>query len=179
MVDIDLVTPVGKIIVSGAEPPIVTERTITTVANCYPGRLVKTGSTDRDIVVNDAGLPLGWLGYEQADPNYKPATPATIYVVGDHVPVVRGGGFIILGTLATNQTIVIGDRLVPAADGMLQKATALSVKVATGATPVTSTGAQPTIAAAGDVGVLPVVAIAEESVKTTTTAANIKARSLI
>ena len=176
--EIGLPTPTGKIVVAG-EPPIVLERTIETVTNCYPGRLVKKGTTDRDVVVNDAGLPVGWLGYEQAGTAIRPATPATIYVVGDEAPVVKGGGFIILAKLATSQTIVAGDRLVPAADGMLQKATALSVTVATGAVAVLSTGAQPVIAAAGDVGVLPVDAIAEESVTTTSAAKDIKVRSVI
>jgi len=176
--EIGLPTPVGKIVVAGA-PPIVLERTIETVANCYPGRLVKKGTTDRDVVVNDAGLPVGWLGYEQAGTPFKPATPATIYVVGDEAPVVKGGGFVILAKLATSQTIVAGDQLVPAAAGMLAKATALTGTITAGSTNVTGDDATPPVVITGDVGVLPVVAIAEESVTTTSAAADIKVRSLI
>ncbi len=176
--EIGLPTPTGKIVVTG-EPPIVLERTIETVANCYPGRLVKKGTTDRDVVVNDAGLPVGWLGYEQAGTAVRPATPATIYVVGDEAPVVKGGGFIILAKLATSQTIVAGDRLVPAADGMVQKATALLGTVTAGSTPVTGDDATPPVVISGDVGILPLVAYAEESVTTTSATANIKVRSVI
>lgn len=176
--ELGLSTPAGKIIVAGTVP-IVLERTIETVANMYPGRLVKKGTTDRDVVVNDAGLPVGWLGYEQAAPSFKPATPATIYVVSDEAPTLKGGGFVILAKLATSQAIVAGDQLVPAADGMLKKATALVGTITAGATQVTGDDATPPVVITGDVGILPVVAIAEESVTTVGTAANIKVRSLI
>jgi hypothetical protein len=181
MVDTGIPVPTGKCVAFGT-PPIVTPHNVETATNMYAGRLVKRGTTDRDIVVNGAeGTPIGWLGYEQGDA-YRPATVGTIYEAGDEAPVIRGGGFIPNAKLAASQTIVKGDRLVPAADGMLQKATAIAgvVPGSTGdTTPVTSTSAKPAITMSGDVGALPVVAIAEETVTTTSTAANILVRSLI
>lgn len=153
-----LIKPNNKIVAYGT-PKIEIERNVGTATEMYPGRVVIKGSTDYDVVVATANAvaPIGWLGYETCNPNYKPAdTTSATYAVGDKVPVLGGGGFIIVGTLATSQTIVKGDQLVCAANGQLAK--------------------KDTAAATND---YPVVAIAEESVTTTASTAPIMVRSLI
>jgi len=88
-----LPTPQNLLVVEG--PSYSHEARIETVANVYPGRLVKRGTTDDDIVVcTAAGLPTGWAGYESASPSVKPITIDTIYVVGDRIPVVSCKGSI-------------------------------------------------------------------------------------
>ena len=170
---------VSNAIVQGGTVPIVEkDAQIETVANCYPGRLVKKGTGDKDLVVATAGSnPSGWLGYEQAAPTEKPATMTTIYAVGDVPPVLKGGGFIILGTLATSQTITKDDALVPGADGMLKKATSLGI--VSGAVDMTSAAANGTTVISGSAGTERIVGYADESVTTTSATATIRVRSVI
>lgn len=70
--------PKNQIVVSGK--PDVQYLNIETATNCYPGRLVKKGTHDNDLVVCSAGAAaIGVLGYEQAAKMYRPATRDTIY----------------------------------------------------------------------------------------------------
>lgn len=182
MVQIGINVPTGAIVAAG-KPLIITGQNVETASNVIPGRLAKKGSTDFDIVAcgAEAGAA-GWVGFEDAGPSYRPATIATGYAAGDIAPLLRGGGFVILAKLTTTQTIVKGDRLVPAANGMLQKATAIAGVIPGAAgdtTPVTSTSAKPAVTMSGDVGALPIVAYAEQTLTTTDTAANILVRSVI
>lgn len=178
MVDIGMVTPTNGV-VSYGRPTIITEANVETAANMYPGRLVKRGTTDYDLAVCGAtDTPIGWLGFEDTAAQFRPATPSTIYAASDKAAVIRGGGFVIdYAVLAISQTIVKGDALVTAADGTVQKATGLSGSIASGATPVTSTGAQPATTIAGDIGAKRIVGYAEVSVTTTSSTAVIKIRN--
>lgn len=111
--------PTNKIVAGGT--PLVQELRVQTVANVYPGRLVKAGSSVDEIVVNDASdniNVLGWVGYEQTNPNYRPSTPTTIQVVEDQVAVLNGGGFVILA--ASTGSISKGNPVMPAADGKVK-----------------------------------------------------------
>lgn len=88
-------------IVIAGKPPIVTQHQITTVANMYPGRLVAKDATDFAIKVGTALLkPRGWLGFEDAPADFKPAAKTSIYQANDMAPVIRGGGFVIEAHLA-------------------------------------------------------------------------------
>ncbi len=176
MVYSGVVKPTNKIVAGGN--PLVQELKVETATNMYPGRLVKKGTNDDDIVVNTAaGAAIGWLGYEQANPVFMPADVDTIYVQNDMAPVLNGGGFFVVGRLASGQNVTKGTPLVGAANGELIAATALSV--ATGATQVTSSAANGAIitGSLGAQGVI--VAIAEQSVDASSAAADIVVRSLI
>lgn len=168
--------PGNAILAAGT--PLVTQKKVETATNMYPGRLVKKGTAVDDVVVNTAaGACYGWLGYEQCmDAGSMPADVDTIYEADAQAPVLFGGGFVIVGCLTTSQTIVAGDRLVAAANGALSKATAATTT--TGATQVTSSAA--TAPVAGSVGAEGmIVAIAMESVTTTSSVADILVLSLI
>jgi hypothetical protein len=108
----------NKVVVGGTEP-VIEEMNIETVANMYAGRLVEKGTNDDDCELNSTTSgdmnPLGWLGYEQCAPEYKPATKATIYTVGAKVPVLKGSGFILdaLAVDTSGETIAKGDYLMP------------------------------------------------------------------
>lgn len=167
--------PDNKILVAGN--PLVQELKVETATNMYPGRLVKKGTNDDDIVVGTAGADvIGFLGYEQCRDSDKPANVDTAYAAGAWAPVLSGGGFIIVARLANGENVSKGARLVAAANGELKEASALAVP--SGGTTVTSDKAQPDISGAvGSEGV--VVAIAEESVDASGGAADIMVRSLI
>lgn len=172
--------PNNKIVVAGN--PLVQELKVETATNMYPGRLVKKGTNDDDVVVNTAaGTAVGWLGYEQSHADYRPADVDTAYNAGDRVPVVNGGGFVVVGRLATGETVNKGDLLVAAANGELAAATAMDGSVDAGATTVTSTAANGNIITLSG-GVAPegiIVGVAEESVDASVAAADIMVRSLI
>lgn len=170
---------VSNAIVQGGNVPIIDlSCKIETATNMYPGRLVKKGTGDRDIIVATAGSnPAGWLGYEQAAPSERPATMTTAYAAGDVPPVLKGGGFIILATLSASQNVAKDDALVADADGRVKKASAL--EIVSGSTNVTSTAANGTTIISGSAGTERIVGYAEESVTTTSSTATIKVRSVI
>ncbi len=95
--------------------PLVEFLDVGTVANMYPGRLVQRENTDYDTKVGGVGSgnkdPFGWLGYEQASDNFRPATRATIYVLDDVAPVHSGAGFRVRASLAAGFTVNKGDLL--------------------------------------------------------------------
>jgi hypothetical protein len=80
-----------------------------TVTYAYPGRLVKKGTTDADISAGDAFGCIGWLGYEQTNPKYIPATVDTAFASGDMCPVLYGGNSVIVGSLAKGCSVNKGD----------------------------------------------------------------------
>ena len=170
---------VSNAIVQGGNVPITDlSCQVETATNMYPGRLVKKGTGDRDIVVATAGSnPAGWLGYEQAAPSERPATMTTAYAADDVPPVLKGGGFIILATLSTSQTIAKDDALVADAAGQVKKASALGI--VSGSTDVTSAAANGTTTISGSAGTERIVGYAEESVTTTSKTATIRVRSVI
>jgi hypothetical protein len=113
--------PNNKIVVAGE--PLVQELKVETATNMYPGRLVKKGTNDDDIVVAGAtDTPIGWLGYEHAHPDYRPNTPDTAYSANDRAPVLNGD-IIIVGRLASGQNVAKGALLTVAANGELTAAT--------------------------------------------------------
>ena len=154
-----LKAPNNKILVAGT--PLIQELNVEDATNMYPGRLVIKGSNDNDVTVSGAaGKCLGWLGYEQCtNAGFMPT------------------GFVVIGKLAGSQTVVKGDRLVAAADGMVSKAAPAVTK--TGTTELTSSVAKeaPISGTVPEGGI--VVGIAMESVETTTAAADIMVLSLI
>jgi hypothetical protein len=169
--------PGNAILAAGT--PLVTQKKVETATSMYPGRLVKKGTAVDDVVVNTAaGACYGWLGYEQCmDAAAMPASVDTIYEEGAQAPVLFGGGFVIVGCLTTSQTIVAGDRLVAAASGALSKATAAIVT--TGSATASAVDAV-TPHVSGSVGAEGlIVAIAMESVTTTSEVADILVLSLI
>jgi len=148
------IKPINKIVAAGT--PLVQELKVETATNMYPGRLVQKGTNDDDIIVADSTVGndiVGWLGYEQTAPVFRPSTPDTIYEADDMAAVLNGGGFIIVACLAASQTITKGEALTSAAAGTL----------------TTSAGPDTDI----------VVAYAEESVTTTGAIADIMVRSVI
>jgi len=170
-----LVKPTNAILVQGK--PFVQELKIETATNCYPGRLVITGTNDDDVVVcGAAGIAFGWLGYEQADANFMPTNVDTIYTVNHMAPVLYGGNFVIVGHLANGESVKKGDRLTAGASGELIKAVASTVTA--GATPVTGSAATGTISGGIPLGGI-VVAIALETVNASTGAADIMVKSMI
>jgi len=177
MVDTGFIEATDKIVLAGT--PFVVEKEVETVANMYPGRLVKRDTGDNQVEVNTAknAAPYGWLGYEHSPIEYRPATKDTIYKVNDRAAVVFGP-IVLRAKLAVSQTIIMGDKLVGAADGALSKATQINVEASTSAT-VTSSAANGEIidGSMGEEG--PIVAEALESVTTTSAIANIIVRSLI
>jgi len=175
MAYVGLKKPTNKIVVGGE--PLVQELKVETATNMYPGRLVTKGTNDDDVVVCGAtDKPIGWLGFEHTQPAYRPADVDTIYAQNDQAAVLNGGHFFIVGRLASGENVSKGDWLVPAANGELKAASALTVD--SGATTVTSSAANGAIIS-GEVGDNIVVAIAEESVDATAGAADIMVRSLI
>jgi hypothetical protein len=172
-----LKAPNNKILVAGT--PLIQELNVENATNMYPGRLVKKGTNDNDVTVSGAaGICFGWLGYEQCtNAGFMPTDKTTNYAANAQAPVLYGGGFVVLGKLAANQTVVKGDRLVAAADGMVSKAAPAVTK--DGSTQVTSSAAKeaPISGTVPEGGI--VVGIAMESVTTTTAAADIMVLSLI
>ncbi|MHC1597236.1 MAG: hypothetical protein ACXQT3_02855 [Methermicoccaceae archaeon] len=96
-----------------------------TAAKMLPGALVARDASDEKIKENDVATtkPIGWLGYEQAHPDYKPANITTAYAAGDFAPVVAGAGTVLIGKVAKGFTAAKGDLLIPWSDGELAVAT--------------------------------------------------------
>jgi hypothetical protein len=157
--------PINGILVSGE--PDIRQLLIETATNMYPGRLVKKGTADNQIVVCGAGeAAIGVLGYEQATKLSRPATRATIYTAVQAPVLKRGKGATVLLYLSADAaTIIPGDKLVAAAAGTVTKATAAKFVTSTAAA-VLGAGASPTIA--GNIPTEgPIVATAEESATVT------------
>lgn len=134
MVDTGIVKPSNRILERGT-PTVITSLNIETATSMYAGRLVKGGTTGYDIVVNDGVSPvIGWLGWEQCDMNNRPATVDTIYAANEEAPVIRGGNFNIVASLAVGFVAVQGDLLIPWGSGCVAPAIKLpegyGVKVA-------------------------------------------------
>lgn len=176
MANLGLRKPTNKIVAAGS--PLVQELNVETATNMYPGRLVIKGTNDNDIKVCGAGgISVGWLGYEQVtNAGYMPTDVNTIYAAGAQAPVLYGGGFVVVASLAENNIIVKGDRLVAAANGEVSKAAAAVTKA--GQTGVTSSAASAPISGTVPEGGI-VVGIAMESVTTTDESADLMVLSLI
>jgi len=145
--------PVNKIVVCG--DPLVDEYKCESYTTMYPGRLVVPGTHADDIsVCGAAGKPIGWLGYEQAAKKYMPASVDTLYADTSDgatalAPVLYGGHFVIVASIASGSTSDEGALGVPAASGQVSLAAAVSATVPTGATTVLATSAAPACTMAG------------------------------
>ena len=145
-----IVRPVNAVAMGN---PMVQELEVLTATNMIAGRHVQRDTTDNGIKVGDAsGNSIGWLGYEQANPEFKPVNPATAYAANSMAPVLNGGNFYVVARLASGQNVVKGQPLTFAANGELTAAT---------------------------YGTHHVAAFAEETVNATDAAANILVRSVI
>lgn len=133
-----------KVVLAGS--PVVEEKKIgagATASEMVPGRFVVRDASDEKIKEAGAGATnaLGVLGFEQAHPDYKPASRTTAYAVGDFAPVVYGPGTVVIATIASGNSITQGDLLITAASGKLAKAAAMDGSVDAGATTVVSSAA--------------------------------------
>lgn len=113
--------PTNKIVVAGE--PLVQILKVETATNVYPGRLVKKGTNDDDIVVGTSSTVVGWAGYERTIKKYRPATVDTIHTINSQIPVLHGGHFVIVGSWAGG-TCSKGDLLKGIAAGQLSGGTA-------------------------------------------------------
>lgn len=146
-----MVQPTNKIVLDSKNLHVQTKK-VETAANVYPGRLVKRGTNDDDVVVNTAaGKPMGFAGYLNTSKKYRPATIDTIQLVNDQIGVINGPGIILLARLAIGANVTKGALLTDAALGDLSGGTA---------------------------GTHHIYAIAEESVDASAAAADILVRSL-
>lgn len=94
-------------------------------ATIKPGLVVMKGTNDDDIVVCDGvtSAPIGFAGYEQSFlgsasvTSNRPADVNSAYATGAKVPVLGGGGFVGVGTLAAGVAVKKGDLLASWSDG--------------------------------------------------------------
>ena len=104
MVDLGYKKPLNDVIIG--ESPRRVDLNVETATDMYPGRLATKGTTDFDLKVATALLPLaGWLGYKEANSAAKPATRDTIYVADKVAPLHRGGGFPVRSKLAAGANV--------------------------------------------------------------------------
>lgn len=168
--------PNNRIIVAG--DPLVQELTIETATEMYPGRLVKKGTADSDIVVNTAGgKAIGWLGYEQTNPVYRPEDVDSIYEKDASVAVLNGGKFYPVASLANGESVNKGDPLVGAANGQVKAASDLAV--ASGSETASAVDATTPTLEGSILPEGPIVAYVEESVDASGGAVDIIVRSVI
>ena len=111
-----LVEPTNSILYAGV--PVVHEMEVLTALGCFPGRLVITDTNEWNIKVCTTGATtaLGVLDTESTERR------ATTYHTGDQARVLSGP-IIVLMTADTGAAIAIGDDLIPADAGMVQKGT--------------------------------------------------------
>jgi len=114
------VRPPSNAIVFGGKPFKVIQK-IETATNCYPGRLVIKGTNDDDVTVADGvSVPSGWLGYEQADPEFAPDNITSLYTVNAQAPVMSGAGFLRMPSGLAAKTIAVkNDFLLSWGDGQV------------------------------------------------------------
>lgn len=116
-----------------------------TVAKCKPGVAVELDGTGCVKEFDGTGVVVGILGYEDCQPgDYKPDTVDSAYAAGARVPVIPPTGAIgkrVRCRLAASQTIVKGQILMWAADGLLTAATAGTNDVSATAAEAVTTGA--------------------------------------
>ena len=104
---------------------------VETATNVYPGRLVKKGTNDDDVVVGSEPLGnLGWAGYEHTTKKYRPVTAGTIYAQNDQIAVINGPGIVLLASVISGSAAVKGILLKGGAAGQLDVAGATDAAVA-------------------------------------------------
>jgi len=114
------IEPTNKIVLAG-NPDRRGYTTEGTVTNLIPGRLVKKGTTDSQIVIGDADGPnIGFLGYENGFGPDKPANITTAYALAVSAEVLSGPGVILVANCET-AAVTKGDELCAGSDGKLRK----------------------------------------------------------
>ena len=129
MVDIGYLAATDKIILAGQRSSV--ELEVETATSMVPGVLVKIGTTNNEIVVNDGDGAFGWLGYEDTPVMYRPANIDATYAAQDRAAVVFGPGIVLRAKLANGTNISMGDRLVATAAGALKVWTPVPINAAT------------------------------------------------
>lgn len=120
MVDYGYQDNVAAILLGGQKPPIIHKVNLGTIANCYAGRLLTREDTDYDRKVCTGILaPTGWLGYEYTNPQFRPETLTTIFVLDDKAVEYKGGGFSIKGKLTKGCSVTKGNLAANWADGQV------------------------------------------------------------
>jgi hypothetical protein len=148
------VQPTNKIVVDSTNCHHQTKK-VETATNVYPGRMVIRGTNDDDVITGTSGGAVyGWVGYNDVNKNYRPATISTIHLINDQTDIINGSGVILLAWLLSGETVTKGARLVSADGGYVQ-------------------------ALATQGGTALVTSLAEESVASTDTTTRILVRSLI
>ena len=144
------VQPTNKIVVDSTNCHHQTKK-VETATDVYPGRLVIKGTNDDDVICGTSGGNVyGWVGYNDVNKAYRPATISTIHLINDQTDIVNGSGIIVLAWLLSGETTTKGCKIYPAAGGYVQ------------------------VGAYGDI-----TGIAEESIASTDTTTRVLIRSLI
>jgi hypothetical protein len=121
--DIGYIEPVDKIFLSGHRQTVEMELE---EASMMPGMLVKAGSTNNEVKINDGTtLAYGWLSYEDSPLMYRPANIDTAYAINARGAVAHGPGCVLRALLGAGQGsggtgVVMGDKLVGMAGGALK-----------------------------------------------------------
>lgn len=117
MVDLGFSKITNDVIIG--ESPARHDLNVETAANMYPGRIVRRGTTDFDVVVGSALYPPGgWIGYGQGNNSAaKPATRATAFAADVTVPIHKGGGFPVRASLAAGAIVERNDFVANWANG--------------------------------------------------------------
>lgn len=125
--------PDNKIVVTG-EPKVQEQKLGGTVTNAFPGRLVRKGTNDDDIVIADGTAPVaGFIGFEHGyHANERPATVNTAYASGARIPVLYDGDFVIVSSVTPGVTVSKNDKLASWIDGALIKAMEIDGSIAVG-----------------------------------------------
>lgn len=93
----NFVQPTNVIVVQGS-PDVQDGVTEGTMTEMKPGRLVKKGTTDAQVVIGAAdGLSFGWLSFEDSPVVDRPATIATAFAVAKKCTVVNKPGIHVIG----------------------------------------------------------------------------------
>lgn len=115
------IEPANKIVLAGNNVDRRVYTTEGTVTHLIPGRLVKKGTTDSQVVIGDVDGPnIGWLGYEDAFGPDKPANITTAYALAKDCDVLSGPGTIVVANSET-AAITKGDLVCAGSDGKVRK----------------------------------------------------------
>jgi len=114
------VQPTNKIVYDSVNCHHQTKK-VETATDVYPGRLVITGTGDDDVKCGTSGGAVyGWVGYNDVNKKYRPATISTIHLINDQTDIVNGAGIGVLAWLLSGETTTKGCKVYPAAGGFVQ-----------------------------------------------------------
>ena len=143
------VKPTNRIVYNSQNIQIQTKK-VETATTVYPGRLVKKGTNDDDVIVGTEALGnIGWAGYEQTCKLHRPATVDTIYLADAQIAVLSGPGIKLVASIKSGAVGVKGIMLKGAAAGQLDVAGATDAAVAVAEETVTGATGGPGTALGG------------------------------